>query len=927
MRVRAKLEQLLKEKNCSAGTFSLPKTSEAATDAAALLPPQHITNFAKKQVHLGWELESSLPHILQAFLLPAFAAAIVYGQGASDSMWLLRNYYQVLAFMFAIEEINRNPNMLPNISLGFHIYNAYHNDERTLESSLMWLSGQGQTIPNYSCERQRKSVVVIGGATSELTYCMGTLLELYKLPQISYGLFDPLISDPLQFPSVYQMAPSDTSLPLGMVRLMLHFKWNWVGLVASDDSRGEKFLRDLQEEMARNDVCVAFIKKITTNKSLEKNSYQYFVFSIGFSAANVIVIYGDTNSLLSLVFMENPDVLVRKVWITTSHWDIAKKPGYIYFDNFHGALIFSDQTNKIPGFKDFLKTVNPARHPEDIFLKNFWNSAFGCPHIHGKKDEEVCSPNASLDTLSLSSLENIMSDQSYTVYTAVYAVAWALHEMFLMRSEMEFNIDGDNRVVPPQKLHSFLKNLQFNNSAGKLVVLDKKRNSVANYDILNYVTFSNDTEVLIKPPQSRCNKVCGPGFQKKAQQGSPVCCFNCDPCPDRHISNHTDADQCVKCPEDQYPNQERNQCLPKVVTFLAYEEPLGMALASIAACLSLLTALVLWVFVRYKNTPIVRANNRDLSYILLISLFFCFLCSLLFIGRPSAANCLLRQTTFGVMFTVAVSSVLAKTITVLLAFRATRPGSRSRKWMGSRAPISVVLFCTLIQFLLCGVWLLLSPPFPEADTHSDHEHIILGCNEGSLIAFYFVLSYMGVLALMSFTVAFFVRNLPDTFNEAKFITFSMLVFCSVWITFLPTYQSTKGKMMAAVEIFSILSSSTGLLACIFIPKCYVILLQPHRNTKKSLKNNLHSFLKKILFNNSAGNQVVLDKKNSLANYDMLNYVTFGNDTEILVKVGELIFQAPLSQDFIMQEKAIVWHKGKGKVQSCKQQWSQESIMN
>ncbi|XP_051846914.1 vomeronasal type-2 receptor 26-like [Antechinus flavipes] len=861
--------------------------------------------------------------------------SLVFGDYCiAESLWLLKHYYQVLAFTFAIEEINRNPSLLPNISLGFHIYNAYHNDERVLESSLMWLSGQGQTIPNYSCERQRKSVVVIGGATSELTFSMGTLLELYKFPQISYGLFDPLISDPLQFPSVYQMAPSDTSLPLGMVRLMVHFKWTWVGLIVSDDSRGEKFLRDLQEEMARNDVCVAFIEKISTSYSLNAELYQSFVFRIFPSAANVLVIYGDTNSLLSLMFTKNPYVLVRRVWITTSHWDIAKKPGYIYFDNFHGALIFSDQTSKIPEFKDFLKTVNPARHPEDVFLKNFWNSAFGCAYKHGKEGEGICSLNASLDTIQLSYLDISMSDQSYTVYTAVYAVAWALHEMFLVRSEMESNVDRDNRIVSPQKsytvstavyavawtlheiflvrsemepnidgenrivpppppfrkLHYFLKNIQFNTSAGKLVVLDKKRKSMANYDILNYVTFTNDTEVLIKvgeftpqaprgqdftiqekaitwprwnkkeidsnfvrmtvskafgyfpvqPPQSRCNQACGPGFQKKAREGRSVCCFNCDPCPERHISNQTDADQCVKCPEDQYPNYERNQCLPKMVTFLDYEEPLGMALASIAACLSLLTVLVLWVFVRHKNTPIVRANNRDLSYILLISLFFCFLCTLLFIGRPTAAHCLLRQTTFGVMFTVAVSTILAKTIIVVLAFRATRPGSRSRKWMGSRAPISVVLFCTLIQGMLCGVWLLLSPPFPEADMHSDREHIILGCNEGSLIAFYFVLSYMGVLALASFTVAFFVRNLPDTFNEAKFITFSMLVFCSVWITFLPTYQSTKGKMMAAVEIFSILSSSTGLLTCIFIPKCYVILLQPHRNTKKTLKNNVTS---------------------------------------------------------------------------------------
>uniref|UniRef100_G3VB88 G-protein coupled receptors family 3 profile domain-containing protein n=1 Tax=Sarcophilus harrisii TaxID=9305 RepID=G3VB88_SARHA len=780
-----------------------------------------------------------------------------------------KHYYQVLALMFAVEEINRNPNLLPNITLGFHIYNAYQNDERTLESSLMWLSGQGQTIPNYSCGKESKSIGIIGGATSEMTFSMGTLLELYKFPQISYGLFDPLLSDPLQFPSVYQMAPRDTSLPLAMVRLMLHFKWTWVGLIASDNSRGEKFLRHLQEEMARNDVCVAFVHKIFTHQSFRDQLHENLTYTIRTSTAKVIVIYGNTDSLLGWMHSQIQLELIWRMWITSSHWDIAKKPSYIYFNYFHGALIFSDQTSKIPGFKNFLKTIHPAKYSEDIFLKNFWNTAFGCIYKYGEGDEGICSPNASLDTLRLSYLDVTMSEQSYTVYAAVYALAWALHEMFLVRSEMESDIDGANRILYPWKLHSFLKNIQFNNSAGNLVVLDKKKKSVAHYDILNYVTFDNDTEVLVKvgefisqaplgqdfsiqekavkwftwngeTPQSSCSRSCGPGFLKKVPKGKPVCCFDCISCPDGQISNQTDTEQCITCQEDQYPNRQRNQCLPKVETFLTYEEPLGMVLTSIATCFSLLTALILWVFVKYKNTPIVRANNRDLSYILLMSLTLCFLCSLLFMGRPTATNCLLRQTVFGVMFTVASSSILAKTVIVVLAFRATRPGSRSRKWVGTRAPIYFVLFCTLIQVMLCAIWLLLSPPFPEADTHSDHEHIILGCNEGSLIAFYFVLGYMGVLALGSFTVAFLARNLPDTFNEAKFITFSMLVFCSVWISFLPTYQSTKGKMMAAVEIFCILSSSTGLLGCIFIPKCYVIFLQPHRNTKKTLRNNYSS---------------------------------------------------------------------------------------
>uniref|UniRef100_A0A672Z428 G-protein coupled receptors family 3 profile domain-containing protein n=1 Tax=Sphaeramia orbicularis TaxID=375764 RepID=A0A672Z428_9TELE len=778
----------------------------------------------------------------------------------------LRAFRWTQVMIFAIEEINNDPAILPNISLGYRILNSCASPTNTLRAALTLASRPKETDRTSPCPPAISALIAESGSSQSLAVA-GTLGP-FDVPIVSYFSTCACLSDRVKYPTFFRTIPSDYFQAKALAALVKHFDWQWIGAIQSDNDYGRNGILAFTEEVKKLGVCIAFVGTVLRTYTMDK--ILDVVEMIKKSTVKVILAFvpeGDFYPLMREVVKQN---ITGIQWIASEAWITAARPSTPeIYKTFGGALGFVVQKMPIPNLKPFLTGINPYADPKAAFVKDFWEIMVGCTPAFPEETtkfettKEICTGNETLKYSTDVFFNVTQLRVSYNVYKAVYAIAYALHELIFCQPVGEKSIKPCLNIskISPKKVTDYLQKVKFINHFGDYVFFDKNGNPPASYDIINWqmidgqvqhVTVGHfassddgDYELSIHEeqivwrtgktlPTSVCSNVCSVGTRKAQIKGKPRCCFDCILCADGTIANSTGAADCTPCPQEYWSNDKKDECIPKTVEFLTYHEPMGVAITIVSLLGTSLSLVTMVVFIRYRETPVIKASNSELSCFLLFSLCLCFLCPLTFIGRPTVWTCMLRHTAFGITFALCISCVLGKTIVVVTAFKARFPYSKAAGKFGPAQQRIIVCSCTLIQIVICVLWLTLNPPFPDMVFRYSNKKIVLECNTGSEAAFYAVLGYIGLLAIICLGLAFLARKLPDNFNEAKFITFSMLIFCAVWITFIPAYVSSPGKFTAAVETFAILSSAFGLLISIFAPKCYIILIKPEKNTKKHI---------------------------------------------------------------------------------------------
>ncbi|XP_048025591.1 extracellular calcium-sensing receptor-like isoform X3 [Megalobrama amblycephala] len=690
----------------------------------------------------------------------------------------MASFQQAQTMVFAIDEINKNPNLLPNITLGYHLYDNCVMLGMAFRAALSLFSGTEESLSNLNCTGSPPVIGIVGDSNSTPSIAISSVLGLFRVPIVSYFATCSCLSNRKKYPSFFRTIPSDAFQVRAMIKILSHFGWTWVGFVYSDDDYGNYAAQSFLQNVHVLGGCVAFSEILPLDNN--HKDIQRIVGVIQASTARVVVVFSTSTYVLPLmdeVVLQN---VTGRQWIASEAW--ATSPVFhtqrlLRF--LGGTLGIAIRRGEIKGLHEFLQHLRPNNDQRNNMVKIFWENMFGCRFNTGGRGDKMCSGQEDLSSTYTAYTDVSELRASYNVYKTVYALAHALHDLMQCeerRGPFSGNSCADITNLQPWQLVHYLQKVNFTTGFGDHVSFDENGDVLAIYDVMNWQP-NSDGSIIVrtvgvvnegaatgnvltlnedaiywnfetnKPPRSVCSESCPPGTRRARKKGLPVCCFDCLPCADGEISNTTDANECTICPDEFWSNPDKDQCVPKEVEFLSYEEPLGISLTTASLLGTCFCALVMVIFAHHRNTPIVRANNSELSFLLLMSLKLCFLCVLLFIGRPQLWTCQSRHAVFGISFVLCISSILVKTMVVIAVFKSSRPeGKGTMKWFGIAQQRGTVLVLTALQVVICIVWLSTASPTPHKNSQYISSKIVYECAIGSVAGFAVLLGYIGFLA-------------------------------------------------------------------------------------------------------------------------------------------------------------------------------------
>ncbi|CAL8337220.1 unnamed protein product [Merluccius merluccius] len=783
-----------------------------------------------------------------------------------------KGIHRMEAMLYALDQINSDPDLLPNITLGARILDTCARDTYALEQSLTFVqaliqkdnsdvrcsNGEPPIIP-----KPERVVGVIGASGSSVSIMVANVLRLFAIPQISYASTAPELSDNSRYEFFSRVVPPDSYQAQAMVDIVKAMGWNYVSTLASEGNYGESGV-DAFVQISREagGLCIAQSIKIPREPKLGEFDKLIKRLMETSNARGVIIFANEDDIKRVLEAAKKANLTGHFVFVGSDSWGAKNSPILDLEEVAEGAVTILPKRASIDGFDQYFTSRSLENNRRNIWFAEFWEDDFKC---------KLTRPGVKYDSArrKCTGEERISRESHYEqegkvqfVIDAVYAMAHAIHSMHIDLCPGYMGICDKMDPVEGRMLLHYIRSVNFNGSAGTGVMFNENGDAPGRYDIFQYQISNvtnpgyrvigqwtnhlrlNSEEMQwnggdVRIPDSVCSFPCEPGERKKMVKGVP-CCWHCELCDGYQYQ--LDEFTCDTCPFDMRPLKNRTGCRSTPIIKLEWSSPWAIIPVFLAILGLLATSGAIVTFIRFNDTPIVRASGRELSYVLLTGIFLIYLITFLMIAEPSIGVCAFRRLLLGLGMCISYSAMLTKTNRIYRIFEQGKKSVTPPKFISPTSQLIITFILISVQVVAVFIWFGVEPPHTIIDyeeqkpPNPEFARGVLKCDMSDL-SLILCLSYSIVLMITCTVYAIKSRGVPETFNEAKPIGFTMYTTCIVWLAFVPiffgTAQSTEKMFIQTTTLTVSMSlSATVSLGMLYIPKVYVILFHPEQNVQK-----------------------------------------------------------------------------------------------
>ncbi|GBM78137.1 Metabotropic glutamate receptor [Araneus ventricosus] len=619
----------------------------------------------------------------------------------------------------------------------------------------------------------------------------------------------------------------------------------------------------LEELLSKNDVCIAVKERLTKDSGVAGDSYYDSIVQklMAKPKARGVIIFGSDQEVAGVMrAVRRSNCTGTFSWIGSDGWSARS----LVFDGneeqVEGTISVQPKAHPVQGFDQYFQSLTVQNNRRNPWFTEFWEHFFNC-----KWPNSLITPYNQYTDRSCTGKEVISHKTGYEaekqlqfVSDSVLAFAYALKALHADKCDGIPGICPQMKPIDGAVFLNYLKNVTFKGLSGDEFHFSENGDGPARYNIIHFKQTSprvykwirigeyRDGELNISLPDIRfrleepdmpvsvCSPPCLTGQAKKYVEGSK-CCWHCFNCTKYQILQQETT--CYDCPLGYLPNAEHTVCEMIPLQYMRLDSYWAMGVMAFSTLGILITVFVIAVFFKFRDTPVVRASGRELSYVLLGGIFLCYAITFLLVQKPSDIKCGAQKMGIGLCFTIVYSAVLTKTNRIDRIFRS---GVRSTKKPSFISPKSQLLICggiISIQVVFSAMWMGFRPPRAmHYHPNPDESHLVCAA---SIDATYMVaFAYPMILILICTVYAILTRKIPEAFNESKYIGFTMYTTCIVWLAFIPLYFTTTDHDEINVFTMSVTVSisATVTLFCLFTPKLYIILLHPKKNVRQPLMN-------------------------------------------------------------------------------------------